>query len=74
MTSSRWGAERGGRTRRGVAQQIAEDRQRIKPALSAGAEQRGQHLLSVCAEPRAISAGHFAIHDLIKDKVQAQNI
>jgi hypothetical protein len=46
-----------------LSEEVAENLERVESALSTGAEQRRQHLLGLCAEPRAIAARDFPIHD-----------
>jgi hypothetical protein len=49
--------------RRWIAEQIAEDLERVALPLRGGAEHGGEHLLRVCAAPRAIAPRDFTVDD-----------
>src|SRR5712691_8082852 len=61
-TPSGW-EERCGDARDALSQEVDENREWVKLALATGAEQRGQDLLRVRPEPRAIAARDFPIDD-----------
>lgn len=62
LWSSGW-KESGGEPRHSLAQEVADDPQRVEGALAARAKDRHEDLLRVRRPPGAIASADFAIHD-----------